>query len=1394
MKTIVLALLLTAAVWGAGVETVYEPTIYSCNGSTKSFTFSWDIWNTSASTHEDLVVILVDSDGDPRTLTENSSGTYGYSVAATNNDFRDGPGGTVTTVTAFASGYQIVLQRATPRTQTNSYGTQSAPTEREVGNSVDRLTLMVQDLAEQVGRALRAPVVDYAEDMNLPAGFGSDVGYTYWNGSAWVLATTGVDIGSLSAAWTDVTDGTTTTLANGRTVRDQLGRPFINVKTDYDADDTGTSESSTEIQAAIDAANTAGGGTIYFPEGTYIADALTLQSNLTLLGDGIGASTIKMKDSATDDLFTATSENYISVRGLTFDLNGSNQGNPSSPASKRGLYFNTSNHVRVQNCHFKGFFEYYIDCYTASDIWIQDCYFTGSVPGTPTEWTSGDLHFTTCSDVRVQNCTMDHATPSDADHAIIGVFLSGVVRGQVTGNHFINCGKDTGGGHQGAAIDFYRDCDDVHVHNNTLESCQYIGCRISRSTNIWISECSIDTSDSGTQEAIQIYADATTDTDRIWVVDCNLMTNDASGECVLVSTNDAAGDEPNDIHIIGNTMTGRYGVHVDTGGYGIEVKDNVIETTYPAIRVDEGGSAAVLSGVVVAGNVCRMQNCADQYAIQVDGDDAVVANNLILDAYNGIALKVASNGLVCGNVIEASNDHLLVYNETQDCDVHGNKYIGAGTVLWNQGSGVIDTVVYARGNKAAAGSVVIGEDSDDGTNTLTLQAQAMTGNVTLTLPADDGDNGEVLTTNGSGVTSWSAAGAGDITAVGDSASGAAFTADGTGNTLHFEGSSADAHETIIQGYDVAADVTFTLPPDDGDAGEQLQTDGSGNLTWEAAGTVSVADDESTDDGHEVVFTTDNTNLESDGNFTYNPSSGTVAATEFSGGGGNLTGVDAATGDSATDFFDAGEIPDDRISDTLTSSTCTGTAAIATAVTITDNESTAENNPLVFVPDGDLDGGNLGLESDGTCYYTPSTGVITTTGFAGALTGNVTGDVTGSSGTCTGEAASVTNATFTTALTVNTGTVTLTGHADNDSALTIGKGAVSVSGTNTGDNTVATSGDAAVDFFGAGVDAVTDATTCTDIEGTKLSITGGTLNCTETDSVVGAVSGIVKADGGGNISAAVAGTDYMAAAKLVDIVCSGTGLSGGADDVLPGTDADVTITLTPDTVAGAITAGSYNNDSIQADDIDTINCGTSCTWDAANDEIDVDDDFLKNDGDSGTGDYDFGGADLELPQGQTPDTDGDIDLDFTDGSVVIQHGSAHAELAASTDVVVGKLIRSFSATLAFPDLLQAEIDNWPLKAIEATEFPHGVVVTDIHIKTSASSTYAINVENWDDPTTINGVNPTIDAITTSSSTEASEDTITYATIAAGQIIMLDLPTTDISWVQIQVEYYEPITSP
>ena len=111
---------------------------------------------------------------------------------------------------------------------------------------------------------------------------------------------------------------------------------------------------------------------------------------------------------------------------------------------------------------------------------------------------------------------------------------------------------------------------------------------------------------------------------------------------------------------------------------------------------------------------------------------------------------------------------------------------------------------------------------------------------------------------------------------------------------------------------------------------------------------------------------------------------------------------------------------------------TGTAAIATTVTITDNESTNENNAVIFTAGGDVDGGNLGLESDGNLTYNPSTGTLTATAFAGALTGNVTGNASGTAATVTGAAQSnITSLGTLTTLTVDD--ITINGSTISDGA-------------------------------------------------------------------------------------------------------------------------------------------------------------------------------------------------------------------------------------------------------------------------------------------------------------------------------------------------------------------------
>jgi len=151
--------------------------------------------------------------------------------------------------------------------------------------------------------------------------------------------------------------------------------------------------------------------------------------------------------------------------------------------------------------------------------------------------------------------------------------------------------------------------------------------------------------------------------------------------------------------------------------------------------------------------------------------------------------------------------------------------------------------------------------------------------------------------------------------------------------------------------------------------------------------VLITDNESTDEENQITFIEGaggggaNRGLEADGDFTYNPSSGTVTATVFKGD------IDANNGDfDGTLEADAITIGGTALNTVIAGVTVTNatTAAVATTVTITDNENTNEENALVFAAGADIDGGNLGLESDGNVTYNPSTGTITATVFKGNI--------------------------------------------------------------------------------------------------------------------------------------------------------------------------------------------------------------------------------------------------------------------------------------------------------------------------------------------------------------------------------------------------------------------------
>jgi cytoskeletal protein CcmA (bactofilin family) len=110
-----------------------------------------------------------------------------------------------------------------------------------------------------------------------------------------------------------------------------------------------------------------------------------------------------------------------------------------------------------------------------------------------------------------------------------------------------------------------------------------------------------------------------------------------------------------------------------------------------------------------------------------------------------------------------------------------------------------------------------------------------------------------------------------------------------------------------------------------------------------------------------------------------------------------------------------------------------TAAVATTVTISDNESTNEDNAIIFTSGGDVDGGNIGLESDGDLTYNPSTGRLTATQLSGTLQTAAQGNVT-SLGTLT--TLTVDN------VIINGSTI---GHTGDTDLMTVASGVLTVAG-------------------------------------------------------------------------------------------------------------------------------------------------------------------------------------------------------------------------------------------------------------------------------------------------------------------------------------------------------------
>lgn len=500
----------------------------------------------------------------------------------------------------------------------------------------------------------------------------------------------------------------------------------------YNATGNGVTDDWAAIRSAILAAQAAGGGQVYFPEGNYlISDTLPLYGKVHLMGMGVCATTITLKANTNKKMLYGNLVEDCMIACLT--LQGA-KASGNSGAGTYGIHLESPKRVTVADAGILSTGESAVyltgtpvDC-TIRDVYVDD---------------AGQYESIRCdAGTEVVRCTVRRATGKcilvGADSAVRdctlvapaanvgGIYVSGS-RSVVEGNRL-----DWTSATAGTGISCKTEANDVVITGNRYVGNSASGGSSRAGIHVGVSavapavpdnkRCTITSNviDGGTADGILLGV-GTSDTGS----DCVVSGNVVSG----VGLSGAAGDLGVGIEthydrtdIAGNVVTGCSGHGFFLEGSFNTVADNLSAQNGQGVNdaagikiissfttcsgntcVDNGGGGTATAGVLVA---------SDAGAIS----DVMVAGNTCTDtrsggsktqdygiAFTGTAGSV-TRAIVDGNSIEGNGTAPLLTTSLASAAIGRNSASAITSVSANYTASVLDEVVLAN---PAGGNVTI---------------------------------------------------------------------------------------------------------------------------------------------------------------------------------------------------------------------------------------------------------------------------------------------------------------------------------------------------------------------------------------------------------------------------------------------------------------------------------------------------------------------------------------------------------------------------------------------------------------------------------------------------------------------------------------------------------------